>query len=206
MLSARQIANQKTTPYARAADFCWIFVEDMDSLYLLSFLLTGDRAMGEKCFVRGLDDSRKGNRVFKEWAQSWARRTIIQNAIQMIRPRPTDNGRSSSMPDRSAGHAMTEPTEIAEIVELPAFERFAFVMSVLERYSDQECSLLLDCTRGDVMAGRTRAMQQIAGSAELHRKLLSIDPDEQALPHNPGSVFQPRAASELAASAQQQHI
>jgi DNA-directed RNA polymerase specialized sigma24 family protein len=200
-LSARQIASQETTPYARAADFCRIFVKDMDSLYQLSFLLTGDRAMAEKCFVRGLDDSRKGNRVFKEWAQSWARRTIIQNAIQMIRPRPTENGRSSSMSDRSAGRAMTEPAEIANIVELPAFERFAFVMSVLERYSDQECSLLLKCTRTEVTAARTRVLKDISGSAELHRKPATIDPHEQALPHNTGSVFQLRAAAELAASA-----
>jgi DNA-directed RNA polymerase specialized sigma24 family protein len=200
MNGAKQIANQETTPYARAADFCRIFVNDMDSLYQLSFLLTGDHSMAEKCFVRGLDDSRKGNRVFKEWAQSWARRTIIQNAIQMTRPRPTDNRTPSSTSDRSAG-AVTEAAEIAKIVELPAFERFAFVMSVLERYSDQECSLLLNCTRSEVTAARTRAMQQIAGPAELHRKLVSIDRDEQALQHNPGSVFQPRAASELAASA-----
>ena len=87
MLGARQIAKQKSTPYARAADFCRIFREDMNSLYLLSFLLTADQ-LAEKCFVRGLEDSAKGNPVFKEWAQSWARRTMIQNAIQMIRPRP----------------------------------------------------------------------------------------------------------------------
>ena len=193
MLSARQITNQESTPYARAADFCRIFAKDMDSLYQLSFLLTGDHSMAEKCFVRGLDDSRKGNAVFKEWARSWARRTIIQNAIQMIRPRPADNRKSSFGSDWSAG-AVTEPAEIAKIVELPAFERFAFVMSVLERYSDQECSLLLECTRGEVIAARTRVLQEIARSAELHRKLLSIDPNEQPLRYNAGSLLQPKAA------------
>ena len=29
----------------------------------------------------------RGNRVFKEWARSWARRTIIQSAIRLIAPR-----------------------------------------------------------------------------------------------------------------------
>ena len=201
MLSARQIANQEATPYARGSDFCRIFEEDMNRLYLLSFLLTGDHSMAEKCFVRGLDDSREGNPVFREWARSWARRAIIQSAIQIIRPRPTVSGRSSSTSDRSAGHAMTEPAKIAKIVELPAFERFAFVMSVLERYSDQECSLLLNCTRGEVIAARTRVLQKIARSAEHQRKLVSIDFDKQALPDNPGSVLRPQATSELAASA-----
>jgi len=52
----------------------------MDSLCLLSFLLTGEPSLAEKCFVRGLEDSRKGNPVFNEWAVSWARRTIISES------------------------------------------------------------------------------------------------------------------------------
>jgi len=139
-------------------------------LYLLSFLLTGEHSLAEKCFVRGLEDSRKGNPVFKEWARSWTRRTIIQSAIQIIRPRPTPNSRSSPTSDRVASHAVTQPAEISNIVGLPQFERFVFVMSVLERFSDQECSLLLDCTRGDVAAARTWALQQIAWAAELPAK------------------------------------
>jgi DNA-directed RNA polymerase specialized sigma24 family protein len=200
MNGAKQIANQETSPYARAADFCRIFVKDMDSLYQLSLLLTADHSMAEKCFVRGLDDARNGNAVFKEWAQSWARRTIIQNAIQMIQPRPQNSRTSCSASDRSAG-TVTEPAEIAEIVGLPAFERFAFVMSVLERYSDQECSLLLNCARGEVTAARTRALREVAKSTEPHRKLASIDRDEQAVPRSPGSAFQRQVAMELAASA-----
>ena len=138
----------------------------MDSLYLLSFLLTGEHSLAEKCFVRGLEDSQQGNPVFKEWALPWARRSIMQSAIRMIRPRPTHNRWSISTSDRSASHAMTQPAEIANLVELPQFERFVFVMSVLERSSDHECSLLLDCTRGDVIAARTWVLQQITKGGE----------------------------------------
>jgi DNA-directed RNA polymerase specialized sigma24 family protein len=171
----------------------------MNRLYLLSFLLTGDRSMAERCFVRGLDNSAKGNPVFKEWAQSWARRTIILNAIHMIKPQPTDNSAAESPSDRSAGYAVT-PAEIAGIVELPAFERFAFVMSVLERYSDQDCSLLLGCSAGDVFAARTRALRQIADAAESRRKLLSINSDK-AVPENSESATQREAISPLPLSA-----
>src|ERR1700737_465644 len=156
-----KITDQGPMPYAMDADFCRIFVRDMNRLYLLSFLLTGDQAMAGKGFVRGLDDSSRGNPVFKEGAESWARRTIIRNAIQMIRPRPADGGTSSSASERSDGYAATESAQILAVEELPAFERFVFVMSVLERHSDQECSLLLGCTRGEVTAARTRALQQI---------------------------------------------
>jgi DNA-directed RNA polymerase specialized sigma24 family protein len=165
-------------PYATGADFCRIFVRDMNRLYLLSFLLTGHQAMAEKCFVRGLDDSSKGNPVFKKWAESWAQRTIIRNAIQIVRPRPADGGTPSSAYERSDGDAVPEPAEILAVVELPSFERFVFVMSVLERYSDQECSLLLGCTRGEVTRARTRALQQIGSSAQVRRKVASLGSDQ----------------------------
>ena len=74
------------TVYAVASDFCRIFSDDMDGLYQLSLCLTADPAKAEQCFVSGLEDSRQSNRVFKEWARSWARRTIIQNAIRLMRP------------------------------------------------------------------------------------------------------------------------
>lgn len=32
----------------------------------------------------------KGNSVFKEWTRSWARREIIQSAVRVIHPRPTE--------------------------------------------------------------------------------------------------------------------
>jgi DNA-directed RNA polymerase specialized sigma24 family protein len=168
MLDARKTTIRKRSPYATSADFTQIFETDMNRLYQLSFLLTGDRALAEKCFVRGLDNSAKDNPIFREWAENWARRTVIRSAIQMIRPRPTGD-QSPSAPHLAISHAGTEPAEMARIVELPPFERFAFVMSVLEHLSDRECSLLLDCTRGEVLAARIRALQQIGRATELHK-------------------------------------
>ena len=152
----RRLRSQEPAVYATREDFCRIFQKDMNRLYRLSFLLTADRSMAEQCFVDGLHMSREGDPVFKEWAESWARRTIIVNAIRMIRPVPTDD-RMSVAEGCTIGEQLTEPPEIAAIVELPVFERFAFVMSVLEGYSDNECSRHLSCTRGDVVAARTRA-------------------------------------------------
>jgi DNA-directed RNA polymerase specialized sigma24 family protein len=61
----------------------------------------------------------------------------------------------------SARTPAAEQPEIAAILELPPFDRFVYVMSVLEHYSDQECSVLLGCTRRDVIAARSRALRQI---------------------------------------------
>jgi DNA-directed RNA polymerase specialized sigma24 family protein len=199
MFGAKKTARQESTLYATRADFCRIFERDVNRLYILSFLLTADPSMAEVCFVRGLEDSAKGNPVFKEWAQSWARRVIIQNAIRTVQPRATDSSVSSNKSTRGASRVVIEPAEIASIVKLPAFERFAFVMSVLERYSDQECSVLLSCTRAEVIAARTRALQQIGRAAERHL-VTGVTSDSPALRERRSVVYL-QVTSPLAASA-----
>ena len=161
MFSQRPFA-QDSRPYAIPADFCRIFEHDMNRLYLLSYLLTADHRMAETCFVRGLEDATRSNRVFREWAGSWARRMIIQDAIQTVRPLASNDSvfdaRSHEVPDK--------PRAISAVVGLPAFERFVFVMTVLDRYSHQECSLLLGCSREDVITARVRALQHIGEAAQ----------------------------------------
>jgi len=155
-------------PYASSGDFHRIFHEETDSLYRLSLMLTGDREKAEQCFVSGLEDSVKGSPVFKEWARSWARRAIIQNALRAINPRPMGEDAHSTTFNSSSKTPATEQPEIAAVLELAPFERFVYVMSVLERYSDQECSILLDCARRDVVAARIRALQQMETRELLH--------------------------------------
>src|SRR6202021_3694029 len=126
MPEAKPIA--RATPYASSADFCRIFDEDMNDLYLLSLLLTADREKAEQVFVSGLEDAVEGNPVFKEWARSWARRVIIVNAVRAINPRPTEeNGGSSSAP--VSGNRKTPPVEqveMAAVFPLDRFWRFPF--------------------------------------------------------------------------------
>jgi len=149
-----------STMYASSGDFRRIFHEETDSLYRLSFLLTADREKAEQCFVSGLEDSVNGSPVFKEWARSWARRAIIHNAVRVINPRPTDEHAPPSL--NSDGKTPAgEEAEIAAVLELGPFERFVYVMSVLEHYSDQDCLVLLGCALRDVIAARIRALQQI---------------------------------------------
>jgi len=182
----------RPTPCASCADFRRIFDEDMKSLYHLSFLLTADHEKAEQCFVSGLDDAVEGNPVFMQWARSWARRAIIQNAVRVINPRPIE-GSSHSNSAFGAGNGETnsngktlvteQQMEIAAVLELEPFERFVYVMTVLERYSDQDCSLLLGCSRRDVAAARTRALQQIGSASALHYQQLPNANSEERVPH-----------------------
>ncbi len=150
--------STNTSPYASILDFQRIFDEDMNSLHLLSLLLAADGEMAEQCFVAGLEDAIAGNPVFKEWARSWARRVIMLNAVRVITPRPMDDGSASSSTLGNTLSANQRP--FAAILELKPFERFVYVMSVLEHYSDQQCAVILGCSRHDILTARSRALQQ----------------------------------------------
>jgi DNA-directed RNA polymerase specialized sigma24 family protein len=166
----------RAAAYANSSDFCRIFNENMNSLYLLAFLLTADHEKAEQCFVSGLEDAVGGNPVFKEWAHSWARRVIIQNAVRLIKPRPDDGSgrlRSASVDIDYETLPAERHAEVSAVLGLESFDRFVYVMTVLERYSDHECSLLLGCARRDVLPARTRALEQIARQVEMQDRQLS---------------------------------
>jgi hypothetical protein len=154
--------------YATSAEFCRVFEDEMDHLYLLSLLLTANPEVAEKCFVRGLEDSKSGNPVFKEWARSWARRRIITNAIAMIRPRP-ERGSGGSR-DVGSREIKGLPPELAAVVSLQAFDRFVFVMSVLEGYPEHDVKLFLGCSNADLIQARARALEQIGALAQPYGK------------------------------------
>lgn len=170
MASTQTILNDRTTTYATAGDFCRIFKEEMTDLYSLALMLAADAEKAEQLFVSGLDDCASSNPVFKEWASSWARRTIVKNAVRLIAPQPASPKRvlNTVVASEAKNQSLPElPAEISAVVGLSPLERFAFVLSVLEGYSDQDSALLLGCTRQALIAARVRAEQQIARTAAI---------------------------------------
>jgi hypothetical protein len=156
-----RLSISRVQSYATQDEFCRVFTEDENAIYLLSLLLTAQASKAEQCFVAGLEDSIQGNRVFSEWARSWSRRTIIKNAIRMISPAP---GQVNGAPHVSDSEAVELDlgSALTAVLQLAPLERFVFVMSILEGYSIQECSILLSCTKEDVVNARARALQNIA--------------------------------------------
>jgi DNA-directed RNA polymerase specialized sigma24 family protein len=170
------VRGAKADRYASREDFRRIFDEDSIGLYQLSFLLTGNPDKAQRCFVSGFEDCATGNPVFREWALSWAKRTIIQNAIEELKPRPRHSNSPLSAtifpnidelsrgPD---GHS-----EIDAVLGLEDFERFVFVISVLEHYSEQDCALLVGCSVQQVREARARALQRMASSGRALLRVL----------------------------------
>ncbi|MBV9181148.1 MAG: hypothetical protein JO356_07545 [Acidobacteria bacterium] len=157
---------EKKMAYATSRDFCRIFIEDMTGLYLLGLLLTGTPESAEQCFRASLDDAAGGGPVFTEWAQSWARRTVVRNAIRLLKPTP--ESAAQSMAPSSAGFGEQATAEVGidpalkAVLELPPFDRFVFIITVLERMREHECSLLLGCSFRDVVFAKRRALRTVS--------------------------------------------
>jgi hypothetical protein len=159
MLHPMDFVDERATPYPTVTDFFTIFNEEMHSLYLLSFLLTADPDKAEQCLVSAMGECVDGIGVPMDWARSWTRAAVLKHAIRMIKPVPehTDYVSFISL-KRSATPAENNP--LAAILSLDAFERFVFVMSILEGQSDAECAILLRCSRRDVMMARVLAVKR----------------------------------------------
>jgi hypothetical protein len=84
----------------------------------------------------------------------------------MIKPAPEHVGHVSFLTLKRSP-TPPESNPFAAILLLDAFERFVFVMSILEEQSDDECAILLRCSRRDVMMARLLALKQ-QSSTDAH--------------------------------------
>jgi hypothetical protein len=161
------LVDDRAKSYATATDFFDTFTEQLDSLYLLSLLLTADKTKAEECFACAMQDCVDGIGVFKGWELSSARQAVLKHAIEMIKPMPEH---PESLPSLSFEVADTsaENGSFAAIISLAAFERFVFVMLILERRSDLECAILLRSSREDITIARTLAFKRLATGAPGH--------------------------------------
>jgi DNA-directed RNA polymerase specialized sigma24 family protein len=177
----KQKTIERATEYASCKDFQQIFNEDMVGLHRLAFLLTADHAKAEQCFVAGLEDSIHGNPVFRQWARAWSKRAIIQSAIKAIAPVPTRHGAVTETAE--AQWSGNDVESVAAVVaSWEPFERFVFVMAVLEGYGLRECAALLACSVQDVIAAKSFAMQRLAG----HSRPKDVSQDREYVRRNKG--------------------
>jgi DNA-directed RNA polymerase specialized sigma24 family protein len=153
--------------------------ENLNAFYQLSFLLTRDHEKAERCFVAGIEHLVRGNRAFNQWAHSWAKRIIVENAIRELKPRlrqsnfysyPTTFPYIGQLSSSPRGHF-----ELAAILALKDFERVVFVLSVLDQYSVEECAVLLGSSLSQIREARMRALQELVSSVDL------VFPDNKTL-------------------------
>ena len=155
------IPDDPLQEYGGGTDYADVFINQMNCLYLLSFLVTADRQIAERCFSNALDEYVESRGGFMEWARYEGRRAVLRHAVQIIRPVPKQ-AYSWSVVEIAPPLVSAVHQPFAAITSLSAFERFVFVTSVLEGFSEQECADLLDSSVQDVVIGRELGRKMIA--------------------------------------------
>ena len=85
---------------------------------------------------------------------------MIESAIRLVRPSANDVAEEV----RVVNDDVIEKSgpAAAYVSKLKSFDRFAFVLSVLDRYSIRDCAILLKCRPWEIQRARQRAMEFIA--------------------------------------------
>jgi hypothetical protein len=166
----RWLGRQKTSDrdeYASTEEFVSVFKCERAGLQRLALLLTANSEAARRCLIRAFRECSASSSVSKEWILSWTRRMIIRNAIGLVMDR---GGQSSASTNDDADDGLIAfspydwPGAVATsepILDLPEFERFVFVICVLEHYSIVDCALLLGKTPREVIEVRQRIGNQV---------------------------------------------
>ncbi len=152
--------EDQTMPKPEMMSYCKVFTDEMHSLYLLSLLLR-NHGKAEQCFIAAVSEDVDNGEAPAEWIRHSARWSIVRHAIRMIRPVP-DIAQSAASVSLRGSALSAQNNTFAGIFSLEAFERFVFVMSVLEGRSDGDCALLLRCSRREVTMARVLAIKRVA--------------------------------------------
>jgi len=154
---------------ATGQDGCQSLISHMERYFLLGLLLTASEDDAESCFVLALDTWSKltGNLVpmDQELAHVSMKRALVDSAVRICNPVFSPVPRESELDIWSDRSASPYPPWIVAILQLDTFDRFVFVLSVLESYSDKECAELLHCQPEEIAESRTRALHSLAASS-----------------------------------------
>ena len=155
--------------HASVAEFSDVLLFNMDRFYLLAYLLTGNQERAERSFIAGIDDCVNGISVFSEWAQSRIRRAIIKNAVRILSTESDAENDSFNSGHHDSSCLLQRDDLLRAVLQLKPFERCVFVISVLEQFSELDCSLLLSSTHEEVAKARRMAVENLV-SARIRRK------------------------------------
>lgn len=152
--------------YASSEEFQQLFETGRPGFFELAYALTADCNLARECLVSGLQDCRKANTVFRDWAEKWARRVIIKNAIRILRQGARNEKLATEWHPaaNSTPGLLTDPPLLGRILALPDFERVVCVLSAGEHYSSKEIALLLGRLPEEIREAGTRALQQVAAA------------------------------------------
>jgi hypothetical protein len=153
--------------YARKEEFVSVFECERLGLQRLALLLTANSEAAKQCLIRAFRECIASSSVSKEWVLSWTRRMVIRNAISLVMGPggqsfvDTNDNADNGLIDFSLDDSLGAIAESESVLHLPEFDRFVFVICILERYSMHDCALLLGRPPRDINEARQRAGNQV---------------------------------------------
>jgi hypothetical protein len=178
LLTHRRNSNEARS-YATDNDFHQLFATEITEFLRLALQLTADAETAERCLILAMRDCIGRSNISRNFAQVWARRMVIRNAIRLVLGIDNDIA-CATEPEfhlQPNEYRMEELRESIAVLDLAEFDRMAFVICVLERLSILDCALLLRRSPKDVNDAIVRATNRAA----------SVEDQD----HQPPSRFKP---------------
>ncbi|MCU1284966.1 MAG: sigma-24, subfamily [Acidobacteriales bacterium] len=136
---------------------CEVIRTQLESLYVLAYMLTASRELAERTLVSAVDHILCDD-SFDTDLCSWNIRIVALNAVSALRVETDDD-------ELDTWSAEDSNPELADLINavtgLAAMERCVFVLSVLERFADMECAILLDSNVEEIVETRISALQHL---------------------------------------------
>jgi hypothetical protein len=168
MLSQTQNQRELEAGNTPVVDECQFLIFHMDAYYSLALLLTASEEDAESCFALALDMWSQACKAqyprVEDIVHKSMKRALVDSAIEICHPVLGRMHDASGMYLSTASSASSSSPWIACILQLETFERFVFVLSVLESYSDQECAELLDCQPEEIADARVQAFLSMSAA------------------------------------------
>jgi hypothetical protein len=159
--------NNCKDEYASKEEFVILFESERIALLRLALLLTANSGAADRCLALALRECIADSYVFRDWALTWARRMVIRSATTLAMGSGeqsfvrTNSNAEKELAKFSANDSLALPAEFHAILGLQMLDRFVFVICVLERYSINDCALLLSESPQDICGSRQRATDQV---------------------------------------------
>lgn len=171
------------------SEMCAAFAQNTESLFRLSYLITGEQSKAESCFAQALEAAiaSAATVVSSDFVLSWAKRVLIKASINTlsqndledeIASRALDSANVedlfleiSSAPPLSRQDAGAEDARRARdplcegLLSLKPLLRVAFVLRYLEKLSKRDIALLLDVSPAILNRALQSALLKLAACA-----------------------------------------
>jgi hypothetical protein len=174
MIGALHLPTHRRKPnlagsYATDDDFQRLFATEINEFFRLALQLTANAEKVERCLILALRDCLGSSNISRDFAQVWARRMIIRNAIHLVWGIDNDFARDteSEFHLQPSEYRIEELWESIAVLDLANFERMVFVICVLERLSTLDCALLLRRSPKDVNDAIVRATNCVDSVEDL---------------------------------------